>query len=404
MRARPEGKPLVELVGVGKSFPRVSTSRDRLRALRALLLGRTPSNPSRVLSDIHLTVNRGESLGIIGENGAGKSTLLKVLTGVLAPTAGTVRVHGSVAALLELGAGFHQEFSGRDNIRMAGALMGFTARELADKTDEIIAFADIGDYIDEPVKHYSSGMVVRLGFALVAARRPDLLITDEVLAVGDESFQRKCIRWIEDYLGAGGTLMLVSHSMYHVQKLCQRACWIHQGGVHSIGPVHEVSQEYLAFQERKIAAGQEQREQSGGQEFWIEDLAIAGVDSEHRLADGGDLVVDLTIGARSDRVPNGGVGLLRMDGTAVYGVISDMESAQPSSADRRHRFRMRFRAPALLPGAYFVRGTAFDPEGLRLFDVREREFRVVGDSREFGLVRLAHSWETPEAPRGEPST
>ena len=166
-------------------------------------------------------LTRGESLGVIGENGAGKSTLLKIIAGVIQPTRGTVAVNGRVGALLELGSGFHPDYTGLANIDLAAALLGLTPREIAAKRDEIIAFADIGEHIHDPIKHYSSGMVVRLGFAVATALAPDVLITDEVLAVGDESFQKKCIAWMERYLADGGTLLLCSHSMYHVQKLCR---------------------------------------------------------------------------------------------------------------------------------------------------------------------------------------
>jgi lipopolysaccharide transport system ATP-binding protein len=208
---------LAETRNLSKSYPLVFRSRDRLRALWQLLVGRGHAQAVTVLKDVNICVRRGESLGLIGENGAGKSTLLKLLTGVLTPSTGSVKVNARVGALLELGAGFHPEYSGRDNIALAAALYGLDAAETQAKLPQIIAFADIGRYIDEPVKHYSSGMVVRLGVAIVAALKPDLLITDEVLAVGDEAFQKKCVRWIEDYLGDGGTLILVSHSMYHVQ-------------------------------------------------------------------------------------------------------------------------------------------------------------------------------------------
>jgi lipopolysaccharide transport system ATP-binding protein len=211
---------LVETHALGKSYPLVFHSRDRLRALGRLLLGRRDVNAVPVLRDISLRVRRGESLGLIGENGAGKSTLLKLLTGVLTPTTGTVHVNGRIGALLELGAGFHPDYSGRDNIALSASLYGLSANETRAKLDEIVAFADIGRYIEEPIKHYSSGMVVRLGFAIIAALKPDLLITDEVLAVGDEAFQKKCVRWIEEYLSNGGTLILVSHSMYHRRAGC----------------------------------------------------------------------------------------------------------------------------------------------------------------------------------------
>ena len=171
-----DGNLLALARDLGKSYPRVFRRRDRLRALGKLLVGIDGIDSVPVLRGVNLDVVRGESLGLIGENGAGKSTLLKLLTGVLTPTTGSVEVHGRVGALLELGAGFHPEYTGRDNVAMSAALYGLGADELREKLPQIIEFADIGRYIDEPVKHYSSGMVVRLGFAIVAALRPDLLI------------------------------------------------------------------------------------------------------------------------------------------------------------------------------------------------------------------------------------
>lgn len=390
--------PLVRMRGVAKHFPRSSRRGDRLRALLSLLRGRPAPDPVVVLQDIDLTVERGASLGVIGENGAGKSTLLKVLTGVLAPSAGTVEIHGSVAALLELGAGFHPEFTGRDNIAMAGALMGFSAGELAAREDEILAFADIGRYIDEPVKHYSSGMVVRLGFALVAARRPDLLITDEVLAVGDEAFQRKCVRWIEDYLAGGGTLLLVSHSMYHVQKLCRDACWIHRGRVEAHGDVHEVTQKYLAHQERRTAADVAPRPRAGEEdlEFRVDSIALNGErgDAAVTVDAGSELIAEVAIRSRDGRVPVLSFGIVRADGTPVYGSSSDIAD-RPGRFDGSGlaRWRVRFPHLPLLPGTYHFRAFALDTEALRLFDTRERSLVVRGRTREMGIVRLAHEWE-----------
>jgi len=396
---------LAAMRGVSKSFPRVARRGERLRALGALLVGRERLDSTAVLSGIDLAVHRGESLGIIGQNGAGKSTLLKLLTGVLAPTTGTVETHGSVAALLELGAGFHPEFTGAENIAMAAALLGFGEGELAARREQILAFADIGRYIDEPVKHYSSGMVVRLGFALVAARRPDLLITDEVLAVGDEAFQRKCIRWMEDFLGGGGTMLLVSHSMYHVQKLCRHACWIHAGRIEAQGDVHEVTQRYLAFQERRIAAdhGREPGAVGSGYEFHVASMAVNGETGELPIAiDFGDGVeIDALIASRDGREPVFALGIHRADGTPVYGCTSEIDGARPLAREAGgFRFRLRFDSLNLLPGSYFLRAHSQDSEGMRLFDTVERPLVVRGKSRDFGLVRLAHHWES--AGQGDP--
>ncbi len=387
---------LLEARGLCKRYPRTSTGRDRLASLWSLLRGRERANAITVLEPLDLVVRQGESLGIIGENGAGKSTLLKLLTGVIRPSAGTVRIHGRIGALLELGAGFHPELSGRENVRANALLSGMRAAEVEARMEEILAFADIGRAVDEPVKHYSTGMVVRLGFAVIAALRPELLVTDEVLAVGDESFQKKCIAWIEDYLAAGGTLLLVSHSMYHVQKLCRRALWLKDGAVAAQGEVFAVTQAYLAYHERKQAERRRPAAHSASNEGY-RILAATINDQPARdgvvIPQGGELRVEAEVYSPDDRPPVLAVGIVRLDGTPVYGVSSEMDGARPERlAQGRYRFRLCFEPLPLLPGGYALRVHPLDPEGLRLFDTAEWEFFVRGESREFGIVRLAHRW------------
>ena len=394
---------LVSARGLGKSYPLVFRPRDRLRALWRLLRGMPDPDATVVLRGVDLEVRRGESLGLIGENGAGKSTLLKLLTGVLTPTTGTVRVSGRLGALLELGAGFHPEYSGRDNIAMSAALYGLSAVEMRDRFDEIVAFADIGHYIDEPVKHYSSGMVVRLGFAVVAALRPDVLITDEVLAVGDESFQKKCVRWMEDYLDAGGTLVLVSHSMYHVQKLCRHACWLRQGQVTAYGDVFDVTQKYLAYHEAKLAAPAVRSESAAlhGAEFGLLELSLNEVEQEAPLLleSAGTLRVAVGVHSRDGRVPVVVIGIARIDGTPVYGVSTEMDGVQPEAQSATvYRVEVEFPELCLLPGSYVVKAHPLDSEGVRLFDTIERQLTIRGNSREFGLVRLTHTWRRVALP------
>jgi len=388
--------PLVELRDLGKAYPKVHRNSDRFRALTRLLIGSGERDRISVLEGVSLDIARGESLGLIGENGAGKSTLLKLITGVLTPSSGSVRVNGTIGALLELGAGFHPDYSGRDNIAMSAALYGLDAATIRERLPEIIAFADIGDYIDEPVKHYSSGMVVRLGFAVIASLKPDLLVTDEVLAVGDESFQKKCVRWIEDYLANGGTLILVSHSMYHIQKLCRHACWLRGGKVEMYGDVFDVSQAYLAYHERNSAPVPERVEIArAGHEFSVLGVELNGVDTEQPLLlEFGDVLrVGMRVRSRDGRAPSLAVGIVRADGTPVYGLSSDMDGSvpQPASADE-YRAEIEFASLPLLPGSYIVRVHPMDPEGVRLFDTAERALVVRGASREFGLVRLEHRW------------
>jgi len=327
--------------------------------------------------------------------------LLKLLTGVLTPTTGSVDVRGRVGALLELGAGFHPEYTGRDNIALSASLYGLGADELREKLPQIIEFADIGRYIDEPVKHYSSGMVVRLGFAIVAALKPDLLITDEVLAVGDESFQKKCVRWMEDYLAGGGTLILVSHSMYHVQKLCRHALWLRAGEVAASGDVFDVTQAYLAYHERKLAGTPDRGTiVAQGIEFHLLGVAVNGVEQETPvfLDQGTALRLSARVRSRDGRVPTVAFGITRADGTAVYGVSSEMDGVEPQRVEADiFEAEIVFDDPGLLPGAYTIKVHPMDTEGVRLFDTIERGIVVRGSTREFGLVRLRHRWNDASA-------
>ncbi len=385
---------LLELSDVAKRFPPTVHSGARLRAFWQLLWRGRSSGGTRVLEGISFKVQPGESLAIIGANGAGKSTLLKIITGVLAPSSGTIVQRGSVAALLELGAGFDPEYTGLDNLRMNATFLGLSRAEIDASLDDILSFADIGESIHEPVKHYSSGMVVRLGFAVVAAVRPDLLITDEVLAVGDESFQKKCIRWIEAYLDDGGTLLMVSHNMYQVQKLCRHALWLDGGTVGHYGDVFDVSQAYLAWHERKDAAATAVTRNSQAP-YRIESLTLEPCTDEANplIAMATRLEVYLELTAPDERPPEVLIGIVRADGTPVYGVATDHDGVEAVSlGSGRFQIGIRFPELPLLPGGYAVRAHTLDPEGLRVHDTVEQGFTVTGQTRELGMIRIEHEW------------
>ncbi|HKV25995.1 MAG TPA: ABC transporter ATP-binding protein [Candidatus Acidoferrum sp.] len=198
------------------------------------------------LSDLTFSVKEGEVVGIIGRNGAGKSTLLKVLSKITYPTSGRVKVKGRVASLLEVGTGFHEELTGRENVYLNGSILGMKRKEVEDKLDEIVSFASVEKFIDTPIKRYSSGMRLRLGFAVAAHLDPDVLIIDEVLAVGDAGFQKKCLRVMEDLQSGGRTVLFVSHNMAAVENLCSRGIWIDTGKIRQDGPTRDVLQAYMA--------------------------------------------------------------------------------------------------------------------------------------------------------------
>lgn len=210
--------------------------------------GRVHHREFMALEHIHLEVQPGEVFGVIGNNGAGKSTLLKVVARVLFPTHGRVIVRGRVAPLLELGAGFHPELTGRENIFLNGAILGFTRKEMEQNFQRIVDFAELGEFIEAPIRTYSSGMWARLGFAVATDERPDILLVDEILAVGDEHFQQKCTKRIQQYREEGTTILLVAHNMELIQSMCQRVVWLDHGHIAAIGQPAEVVRAYREHQ------------------------------------------------------------------------------------------------------------------------------------------------------------
>jgi len=234
---------VVRIEGVGKCYHIYDRPQDRLKQA-FLRWRRTYHREFWALRGVSLELRRGESVGIVGTNGAGKSTLLQIIAGTLAPTEGTVRVAGRVAALLELGSGFNHDFTGRENVYLNGAILGLSRREIDDRFDAIAGFADIGDFLDQPVKTYSSGMLVRLAFAVQVQLEPDVLIVDEALAVGDALFQKRCFRRLEELRSSGVTLLFVSHDLETVRTLTSRAVMLHRGSVHAAGDSAEILLEY----------------------------------------------------------------------------------------------------------------------------------------------------------------
>lgn len=394
---------VLQVQGVGKEYKLYDSPRQRLREL---VTGRASHRSHWALREVSFTLARGESLGVIGDNGAGKSTLLKLLAGTLQPTCGSVRCDGRVTAILELGAGFHPEFTGRDNLYFAGSLIGLDAATMRQLEPEVAEFAELGKALDWPVKAYSSGMTVRLAFALVTARRPDVLIIDEALAVGDQGFQKKCVERILAFRREGCTILFCSHSPYHVRHLCDRALWLQQGGVRALGETESVLAAYEASgREPDGTLALPARAQTAGAtgDAHLLGVELLGLDPD--ACDGaalpvlreGDLIVRFTAQAPPAQPPSFGFMIEQLNGVGITSVAMHTERVTPGlRPDGAWAATLRFPDLPLHTGDYVVSAYLFDATGLMVLDewLRFQPLRFISSQPLPGLVRLPHVWET----------
>lgn len=241
---------MIEVVNVSKKFKRYQDKATTLKE-RLLQLRSSKADTFWALKDINLRVETGETLGLIGHNGSGKSTLLKLITKIIYPTSGTITTQGRVSSLLELGAGFHPDFTGRENIYINASIFGLGKKEIDKKLDSIIAFSELEGFIDSPIRTYSSGMYIRLAFAVAVHVEPQILLMDEIMAVGDANFQKKCIAKIKEFKQQGVTIVFVSHKMEDVYEICDRVVWLDHGRIVASGDTREIGQKYLAAMETK---------------------------------------------------------------------------------------------------------------------------------------------------------
>jgi lipopolysaccharide transport system ATP-binding protein len=307
------------------------------------------------LKDLSFEIPRGEVVGVIGRNGAGKSTLLKVLSRITEPTEGQAEIHGRVASLLEVGTGFHPELTGRENIYLNSAILGMRKAEIARKFDEIVAFAEIERFLDTPVKHYSSGMYMRLAFAVAAHLEPEILVVDEVLAVGDAQFQRKCLGKMGDVARQGRTVLLVSHNMAAISSLSERCLWIERGHIVEGGPSNSVVQRFLATMIPASSHGLD-----------LVDCPRAGdLDSGVRIVTFKWLQetimhnerAEFEIGVQVDNFADGvsvGIGLSSVEGARLLTYETDFQNERVSLEPGKHIFRLRIEKLPLGPGLYGI--------------------------------------------------
>jgi len=408
--------------------------RERSRSFQELFLrllhpGRkSVKEPYWALRDVSFEVERGEMLGIIGPNGAGKSTILKLIARIIEPTSGQVEVNGTLGALLELGAGFHPDLSGRENIYLNGSLLGFGRRQMDRIFDDILDFSGMGRFVDVPVKHYSSGMYMRLGFSIAIHLRPDILLVDEVLAVGDKAFQLRCLDKINELKRRGVSILLVTHELDSVREMCDRAIWLEEGAIKLEGPVEQVLEQYMT----KVFADSEQRllsKTADGADVADSDLItdlhgatmpgrselarrwgtreaeivrVQLLDSqgrERRIFRTGEAFVARMRYQAHSRIewPLFGVALHRADGFHICGPNTGFAGYEIKAIEGRGYLDYVVPSLPLLKGTYLFSATIYNHDGTHAYDHHHMAytFRVVageGVQEEFGSIYIPHQW------------
>jgi len=368
--------------GVGKSYTlgerqSYRTLREAIsEAVRApfrALSKREASDAPRefwALRDVSFDVRHGEILGVIGHNGAGKSTLLKILSRITAPTEGEIEIAGRVGSLLEVGTGFHAELTGRENIFLNGSILGMRRRDIVRKFDDIVAFAEVENFIDTPVKRYSSGMYVRLAFAVAVHLEPEILVIDEVLAVGDAEFQRKCLNKIREIGSGNRTILLVSHNMAAIRNICDRAMVLERGRITEIGDVNRAVDNYLA----RIHVPAAVHELVETASFRVDDVSVNGL-NEGTIKTFEPVDIAVTITPTTEIIePDIYVGIVTMDGLTVSGLVArDFVSLRPMRAGERTTVTFSIASLPLLAGEYQIQVHLVDVIGFK-FEIVPRTF------------------------------
>jgi ABC-type polysaccharide/polyol phosphate transport system ATPase subunit len=412
----------IEVRDVRKTYRRYGRRKSFGTLKSAILSGRVArdleaDDSFEALKGVTFDVRAGQTFGIIGRNGSGKSTMLKLIAGIGRPSSGDVKVVGRVSALIELGAGFHPEISGRDNIFINGMMLGLSKREITQRFDEIVAFAELQDFIDEPVKTYSSGMYMRLGFSVAINVDPDVLLVDEVLAVGDEGFTHKCLDKFADFRRRGRTVLLVTHSLELVARFCDEAVWLDRGAARDQGDPRRVIDAYLldvAAAENKAlsspqmspiahAAGATPADMStategrwGSREAEITAVELVGGDGvpAHVFESGDPLSIRMRIRAHQ-RLEDFvfGVALFSSDGVCCYGTNTDVEGAEPHELTGDAEVNFVILSLCLVAGTYKLDVAVHRRNGAP-YDYHRQLYtlRVTSKVNETGIVRPPHRW------------
>ena len=386
---------ILEFNHVSKKFRRGElhdSLRDLVPALARSLFRRQPGTALRdqefwALEDVSFGVEKGEALGIIGPNGAGKSTVLKILIGIMNPTSGTCIVRGSLSALIEVGAGFHPDLTGRENIFLNGAILGMSRKQIKARLDDIVEFSGLRKFIDTPVKRYSTGMYARLGFAIACHVEPDILVVDEVLSVGDWSFQQKSMAKMQSIVESGATVIFVSHNLKAVVELCDRAIYLEEGHVQAIGPPSEVVDRYV-----QRAAAEAQAPVAADKEARIDRVGLRGINGEVGLFRPGERAfVDVTISADTRDPLAVALSLRNENDNLLFLVDSTQLAGDPLVLAPGKPKTLTFAlAMHLAPGSYYLNVALIRPDLQRTVDRRRmaRSFVVHSDVDVRGVANL----------------
>lgn len=399
----------VRAVEVSKHYDMYRRPIDRLIEL----LTRRPQHVVfPALEGVSFDVERGETIGIIGQNGAGKSTLLKLLCGVTRPSSGTFETHGTISSILELGAGFHPEFSGRDNAALNAAILGLSPAEIREQLPAILEFSELGSFLDRPVKTYSSGMYMRLAFAVAVNVNPEILIIDEALAVGDGHFQKKCMDKIREFQEEGRTILFCSHALYYITSICRRTLWLDHGRVMRYGESLDVVHDYETFlleRDRSHPASDEPVTESLSP-VRIREILVTDRNGEQKetFAQGEEVRVRMRLVADDpEQKIHVLVGVHRSaDDLQCFAVGTHADGIEPLSGRNEYEITARLLEVPLLRGDYSIIAFAGDENAMTVFDRRDVRpaFSMGGDRFEIGLISIGHRWDSFRANVGEPAT
>jgi homopolymeric O-antigen transport system ATP-binding protein len=396
-------EPAVRAVELSKHYDIYRRPIDR--ALE-ILTGRPRHTVFPALQDVTFEVERGETVGIIGQNGAGKSTLLKLLCGVTRQSSGTLEAHGNIASILELGTGFHPEFSGRDNAALNAAILGLTPTQVRESLPKILDFSELGTFLDRPVKTYSSGMYMRLAFSVAVNVDPDILVIDEALAVGDGHFQKKCIDKIREFQEQGKTILFCSHALYYVSSICRRTLWLDHGSVMRYGPSLDVVHDYETFllqRDRDVANEGEPQPERAPTPVRIRDVTICDRSGapRDRFDRGDDIHIRARIHSDDAAQPvHVIVGIHRSaDDLQCFAVGTHADGVAPLSGRNEYELTVRLQDVPLLRGDYSIIAFAGDENAMTVFDRRDLRpaFSMTGERFDIGLIDVRHRWELEPA-------